>query len=86
MHHLDRFATYLLWFLMMSALSIILWRVRRSRNAAPGQLSGLFLLSVAIATVLASLTTATRGHPFSFLQWLSLALAIVGYRLLMPTS
>ncbi len=85
-HHIDRFATYFLWFLMMSAASFAAWRIRQTHAGAPGQIAGFFLMAVAIATVLAGLTTAARGHPFTALQWLSLVLAVSGYRLLMPRT
>lgn len=80
--HLNHFATYFLWAILMAVGSGAIWTLHRSHALKPGQIAGVFLMTTAITTVLASLTAASRGNPFTSLQWFAVVLAVAGYRLM----
>lgn len=81
-HHLNRFATFFLFFLLMSAISLLLFLFYRSHRYAPGQLAGIFALLTAIALVIAQMTAVRYQFRLQGLDWMAMVLAMTGYLLM----
>ncbi len=82
--HLDRFATFLLWGLLMGLTSLLTSIAYHTHHYRPGQLAGMFSLLTAINLIIAQLTAVRYQFQFSALDWLSMTLALTGYLLMGP--
>ncbi|MCL4351976.1 MAG: hypothetical protein M1318_04920 [Firmicutes bacterium] len=81
------FPSYALWAVLLVLVLIgggILYR--HWRLLWPGATAGAVMLGIAIAWLATSLTLPTHGVPFTLGQWLALAAAVAGFRLMTPAT
>ncbi|PSR32252.1 MAG: hypothetical protein C7B46_15210 [Sulfobacillus benefaciens] len=81
------FPSYALWTILLAVASIGGGNLYRHwRLSWPGASAGAIMLSIAIAWFATSLTLPTHGTPFTVGQWLALAAAVAGFRLMTPAT
>lgn len=81
------FPSYALWALLLAVVSIVGGiSYRHWRLSWPGATAGAVTLGMAIAWLIVSLTLPTHGVPFTVGQWVALAAAAAGFRLMTPAT